>query len=181
MTKADQQRVPPVPVTLKDNRTVIIRPLQCSDAYALGVFYEAVPREDYRFYCPHPLNCDTAREVAARADEPLSICLVAVEGDAIVGYTSCNWNDTEAPKCSFGLCVARAFQGAGLGRALMAHILDICATVGPPLVCLTVQQANPRAVALYRSMGFAVVREQIRKPVDEFPSEPEYYMERALR
>ena len=46
---------------------------------------------------------------------------------------------------------------------------------------LTVQKANPRAVALYQKMGFEIVREQMRNQVEEFPPEPEYYMERKVR
>ncbi|MDF1514754.1 MAG: hypothetical protein P1S60_13175 [Anaerolineae bacterium] len=48
---------------------------------------------------------------------------------------------------------------------------------------MTVQKANPRAraVALYRKTGFQIIREQMRGQMEEFPPEPEYYMERIIK
>jgi hypothetical protein len=43
----------------------------------LADFYASVPREDYRFYCPHPLDAAHARQKAARADDPNFVCVVA--------------------------------------------------------------------------------------------------------
>jgi len=85
---------------------------------------------------------------------------------------------------SFGICIGRDLQGRGVGRALMVRLAEVAESVGPPVMQLTVQLANARAVALYRSMGFRVVREQMRANDDAgygFPPEPEYLMERETR
>jgi ribosomal protein S18 acetylase RimI-like enzyme len=76
-----------------------------------------------------------------------------------------------------GICIRRGFQDCGLGAALMDRLGAIARDVGPPVMGLTVQQANPRGIALYQKMGFGVVREQVR-PGD---GEPEFYMERRVR
>jgi ribosomal protein S18 acetylase RimI-like enzyme len=83
----------------------------------------------------------------------------------------------------FGLCIRRGLQASGAGNALMTRLLEVAKEIGPPVMGLTVQKANARAVALYTKMGFRVVREQMRGPmaVDGFPPEPEYYMERRTR
>ena len=101
----------------------------------------------------------------------------------MAGYAWCRWGEEQAKRSTFGICIGRACQGLGAGRALMARLLEIAAVVGPPVMCLTVQLANPRAVALYQSMGFGVVREQTRGEMDGhgFPPEPEYYMEKPVR
>ncbi len=86
-----------------------------------------------------------------------------------------------AERSTFGICISRDCQGSGAGRALMTRLLDIAREVGPPIMTLTVQHANPRAVALYRAMGFTPVREQLREVKFGFPEEPEYCMERPVR
>lgn len=60
-------------------------------------------------------------------------------------------------------------------------LLEVVEYIGPQAMSLTVQKANPRAFALYSKMGFQVVREQMRNQAEEFPPEPEYYMERNAR
>ena len=57
------------------------------------------------------------------------------------------------------------------------RLKEIAVTVGPPLMTLTVQKKNPKAVELYTRMGFRIIREQLR-PAD---NEPEYYMEMPVR
>jgi len=64
----------------------------------------------------------------------------------------------------------------------MARLLEIAQQVGPPVMGLTVQLANERALRLYRGMGFEVVREQMSdSSAYGFDPEPEYYMERLVR
>jgi ribosomal protein S18 acetylase RimI-like enzyme len=183
MRPEDQQRFGAVRAALKDGRQVVLRPLAATDGEALGEFYESVPREDYRFYCPYPLTREQAMLVAREADGPFRVTLVAEEPQSgrIVGYAWYRWKDDHAAKSGFGICIRRGCQSAGMGKALMTRLLEIARTIGPPVTGLTVQLANPRAVELYRKMGFVVVAEQMRQPSAEFPTEPEYRMERRCR
>ncbi len=169
---------PAVNVALKDGRSATLRLLGRTDGEALAAFYAAVPPDDVRFYCPHPLTKPEALKKAASADDSRFVCLVGVaeKGD-IAGYAWYRWQADDSPSSGFGICIRRDFQGSGLARALMADLLKIAARVGPPVMHLTVQKANPRAVALYRKMGFTVVREQVR----DFDNEPEYCMERKVK
>lgn len=184
MKQEDAQKFPPVKVQLRDGGAAIVRPLRVEDAEALGDFYEATPREDFRFYCPHELSRAKARQIAAGAMDPGAVVLVLeAPGGAIGGYAWYRWQPPDAPTSTFGILIARPFQGRSAGKALMTRLLEIAKEVGPPTIALTVQQANPKAVALYRQMGFAVVREQMRpaSPQWELVSEPEYHMERRAR
>jgi ribosomal protein S18 acetylase RimI-like enzyme len=57
------------------------------------------------------------------------------------------------------------------------RLLEAARIHGPPVMSLTVQKANKRAVALYRKTGFRIVREQQRAT----DGEPEYCMELNVR
>lgn len=184
MTPDAQRQFPAQAVTLKDGAPAIVRPLAETDGPALAALYAAIPPEDERFYCPHPLDREHAFANAARAASPLEVVLV-LETDAgrFAGYAWFRWTEAGAATSVFGICLRRAYQGLGAGRLLMARVNEIARAIGPPRMALTVQQANPRAVALYRAMGFVVVREQLRpaKPERGWDAEPEYGMERAVR
>ena len=183
MTSEDSQRFPPALVWLKNGISAVLRPLALTDGEALGEFYENVPRLDRRHYCPHLLDRQHGIANAAKALSPLEVVLVlALPEHQIGGYAWYRWPAADAEKSGFGICISRACQGQGAGRILMTQLLEIAKTVGPPVMHLTVQLANARAVKLYQEMGFTVVREQMSGAhCYGFPPEPEYAMERRVR
>lgn len=181
MTQKDQKRFLSADVILSNGVHAVIRPLRVSDEIILGDFYESVPPEDYRFYRAHPLTRELARTMAKDALSPNSVVLVLVTGAGMIGgYSWYQWQDG-SDKSLFGICIKRDFQNAGTGTALMTRLLEIAGEIGPPVMSLSVQKANPRAVGLYQKMGFNIVREQMRSATELFPEEPEYYMEREAR
>jgi ribosomal-protein-alanine N-acetyltransferase len=138
----------------------------------LGDLYENIPKADVFFYCPHPLTRDRALQNAAQAVSPTEIVWVIDPGDGIIGgYAWTRWG-AGAPVSTFGICLAAAFKGQGMGEALIRRLTEIARQVGPKTLQLTVQKRNAAAVALYRKMGFEVVSEQLRQP----DQEPEYVM-----
>ena len=183
MQITDQQRFPAVTVTLKGPQTLLLRFLAVEDAQAFGDFYESIERTAYRFYCPHPLTRENAEKRTAAALSPSVVGIVAINEDQqIVAYTSFQWKATDYYTPSFfGICIQKPYRGIGLGEVLMQRIMEIAKEIGPPVMSLTVQKANPHAVTLYRKIGFEIIREQIRQQVEELPPEPEYYMERKVR
>lgn len=181
MTPDIMQQFPAITIRLRNGQEGIIQPLTPEFGEALATFYAEVPREDIRFYDPHPLNREFALGNAERACGPCEVVLVCMLPDAkIGGYAWYRWKP-DAPVSDFGICIAPKCQRQGLGRMLMTRLMEIAKVIGPPVMSLTVQLANARAVALYRSMGFEVVREQMLGPRHEFAAEPEYYMEHAVR
>ncbi len=169
-------------VTLRNGVKVNVRPMSKNDADALGEFYESVPRQDFRFYCPYKLDRPTAAEHAALADSPIWVVLVIETPEKkIAGYAWYRMNKPEDKESVFGICIRPGWQDTGSGRAVMTRLLEVAREVGPPMMNLTVQLANPRAVALYQKMGFVIKREQMRGQVQEFPPEPEYFMEQPVR
>jgi len=52
------------------------------------------------------------------------------------------------------ITVLPVMQGKGFGRHLLEHAMMISRTHGAPAVLLEVRPSNPRALAVYRHMGF---------------------------
>lgn len=183
MTPELAAKFPPVEVTLKNNVRVRVRPLRTDDGDALAEMYSAITWGEFRFFCPYPLGRATALKHASQADGAEQMTVVAEGPDhRIGGYAWVRRSPVDAPQGTFGICVRGQYQGIGTGAALMARLFEITKADGMKTIDLTVQLGNPRAVALYKKMGFKVVREQMRgaSPTYGLVAEPEYYMERPL-
>lgn len=57
-------------------------------------------------------------------------------------------------RAEFGIGIARAFWGMGIGRALTEGCIECARAAGYEQLELDVVAENPRAVALYESLGF---------------------------
>jgi ribosomal protein S18 acetylase RimI-like enzyme len=69
------------------------------------------------------------------------------------------------PDCGFvyDIEIAEDHRGGGLGRALLAAGEDVLRSHGLTAVELNVFGGNTRAIGLYSSTGYRVVRQQMRK------------------
>lgn len=91
------------------------------------------------------------------AAAPRDIALVALREGRIVGMldTASEVRRRQHHVCRFGLMVEQASRGLGVGRALVAALLDWTAgNAGIERVELHVHAANSAARRLYRSLGF---------------------------
>jgi L-phenylalanine/L-methionine N-acetyltransferase len=90
--------------------------------------------------------------------DPQACRLVAVAGEEIVGSAGLHVMGASLRRQhvrGLGLSVAAEWQGRGLGRQLLARLLDWADNwAGVLRVELNVHVDNDRAIALYRSMGF---------------------------
>ena len=81
--------------------------------------------------------------------------LIAQADGSTVGFASYNkYRDDSLAKCGeiYALYVLRAYQGRGIGYALMQACLDRLS--GYPLIALWVLEGNERAIRFYRRVGF---------------------------
>lgn len=152
---------------------VIIRSIADGDAAALESVYNALGAESKRTF--HPLGDRTTVEtceaiIAENAPEAgKKFDVVAVTNGQIIGW-SFLWNlSSDCP--TFGLGVTDEWQGKGLGRRLMDHVLAEAARRGIPRISLTVVQDNDRARGMYERRGF--VRQESFLGDDGLPY---YYM-----
>jgi ribosomal protein S18 acetylase RimI-like enzyme len=172
-----------MPAALRNGRKGTMRFLRTADAEQLGDFYASLPPIAARFYWPHPLTRENGEKWALeQADSPCNVTLVLeTPEEEIGGYAWYRWPGEKAEGSVFGICIREDYQGCGAGRALMERLLHIAETIGPPLMTLTCQHANSRAVQLYRKMGFQIVKEGMVGARREFAAEPQYWMERRCR
>jgi putative acetyltransferase len=148
-----------------------LRRLGPADADALHSFYNGLSARSKRLF--RPLGARATLEQcrrladANRPGQDTKVDLVAVSGQAIVGWGFL-WNGHEWPEvATLGLGVADDWQGRGLGRRLMAAVLDAAPGRGLSCIELTVVQDNAVAQRLYESFGFARAGELVG--VDDLP------------
>ncbi|MBC3185987.1 ribosomal protein S18-alanine N-acetyltransferase [Corynebacterium sp. zg-331] len=93
------------------------------------------------------------REIA----HPSSFYVGACDGDLLVGYAGMAvLGPEEAPECEvYTIAVDPAYQGRGLGRALLDQLLHTADLLAAP-VFLEVRTDNAPARALYESCGFRI-------------------------
>ena len=89
-------------------------------------------------------------------------CCVLVRTSEIIGYAVLSSGANESH--ILNVCVTSAEQGNGHGRRLVKRLLDLARWQRSERVFLEVRPSNPRAIALYESIGF-----------NEFGRRPNYY------
>ena len=95
------------------------------------------------------------RSVAGELDNPLSLWLVALEGDRLLGYVGCQRVPPEADVMN--LAVVPVARRRGLGRRLMEALWEKLMALGDESLTLEVRASNAPAIALYEGLGFAQV------------------------
>jgi RimJ/RimL family protein N-acetyltransferase len=104
-----------------------------------------------------PQTIDEERAIIANHDTSGGLMMLAQAGGRLVGVLSIRPGQRRRNRHSteFGITVAQAWRGRGVGSAMIRAMLDWCRE-HPFIekVCLQVFSTNPRAVALYRALGF---------------------------
>ncbi|GBC99550.1 Mycothiol acetyltransferase [bacterium HR17] len=147
-----------VAVTLKNGERVLVRRFRRSDGKALLQFFtEGLSPESQRLYSLQPLDAQLVNWVVSEADAPDILRLVALQGEAIVGYAYWRQQIFKRAMPLLSIAVADAYQGLGLGTALMTLLIEGARLKGMEGLELHVFKHNHRAIALYRKLGFKVV------------------------
>ena len=81
--------------------------------------------------------------------------LVSPANEAI-GTASAWWDDDEIGRVHW-VAIVPEFQERGLAKPLIARVLQLLREHGHSRAILTTSLQRPRAIALYRSFGFAIV------------------------
>lgn len=102
------------------------------------------------------------------ADPGRCFLYVAVEDGRTVGYCSF-WRIFDEVHLN-NFAVHPSWRRRGVGRALLAHVLDEAARLGAPKATLEVRASNAPAIAMYEAGGFrraAVRRAYYTHPVED--------------
>ena len=82
---------------------------------------------------------------------------IRLDGEELVGYYFL-W-DFDQPAPVLGIGLADAWQGQGLGRLMLRHLIEEARRAGRDAIELTTGLGNERAFRLYRRVGFELVGE----------------------
>ena len=93
--------------------------------------------------------------IKGELDNPLSLWVVAVEGNTVVGYVGSQsvmgWADM------MNLAVSPAYRRQGIGEALVNALVAHLCDNGVIALLLEVRVSNAQAITLYTKMGFEQV------------------------
>ena len=93
--------------------------------------------------------------MASELENPLSLWLVALEGDTVAGYVGSQTVMGETDMMN--VAVSPAYRRRGIARELIQALLRELARQGSHRLTLEVRASNAPARALYESLGFAQV------------------------
>lgn len=103
--------------------------------------------EQASFSAPWTLD-DYLTEVA----RPIAHIVAVTDGDKLLGYGGF-WQVMEVAEVN-NVAVAEEYRRQGIGKMLMAGLLDLAALLGCEQVHLEVRAGNAAAIALYDALGF---------------------------
>jgi RimJ/RimL family protein N-acetyltransferase len=159
--------------TTKDGRPGLVRPARPTDAKAcLAVVWEAT-QERPRTLMTTPEEFWSVRQWRKhRLDwSEFGVWLVAEVEGKVIASLGCDRarRPREKHLCEFGVTVARAYRGIGVGRAMLEALEVWAAEVGVEKIMLRVFDTNVRARSLYEKMGY--VSEGMERRAVKFPDE----------
>ena len=141
--------------------TVVIRPAREGDAEAMVAYMTALTAENLdTISVRYPPSLEDEREFVLRSKVSERILiLLAFAGETLVGMLdlSAGQRPSDRHAGRFGMSVAKAWRGKGVGRRLLAAAIE--ETRGWPGFCrieLECAPWNAPAIALYESLGFVL-------------------------
>lgn len=146
-------------VLLRNGQSAVIKDLEPEDAAALYQCLSSFSEASLRVFRAQPFTYAEAKALAAHAAERGQLRVMAlVEGQG-AGYASLSWSGGGSAYPMLSIGIADAFQGKGLGRQMMQHLLERARERGASGVELWVFKENWRALRLYSSLGFRLTGE----------------------
>jgi ribosomal protein S18 acetylase RimI-like enzyme len=132
-----------------------IRPLRPEDADQLGdLFVELAHDPASAHFHPFPLDRAQAGRIAMRDGIREDRYFVARVDERIVGFGMLRGWDEGYVVPSFGVAVAIAHRGRGIGRRLLRHAIAVAREAGAERMILKVHTENVGARYVYESEGF---------------------------
>lgn len=141
-------------VPLKDGRSAALREVERSDGQLLYEHLMSMSDESRRLFCPYPFDRQQAEAIAADTHNSQSLRLIALVEGKPAGYAYFTTRNAKNGFPMVGIGVTDEFQGVGLGRALMNHLIREAIRRRCRGLDLNVFKNNYRAQRLYASLGF---------------------------
>ncbi len=116
------------------------------------------------------------RSVASELNNPLSLWLVAINGETVVGYIGSQTVLDESDMMN--VAVHPDYRRQGIAEALARSLAARLKEKGSISLALEVRVSNAPAIALYKKLGF--IRAGLRKNYYRNPKEDAYILKLAL-
>ena len=95
------------------------------------------------------------KSVVSELENPLSLWLVALDGDVVAGYIGSQSVMGESDMMN--VAVATEYRRQGVAAALVTALVEELAKAGNHSLTLEVRVSNTPAIALYEKLGFSQV------------------------
>lgn len=140
-------------VAARPQRMVTFRTLVHGDFdTVVACFNEAF--SDY--VVPFSMTATQLQSICIRRGVVLALSIGAFDGDRLVGFTLNGFDGQTAYDSGTG--VVPSHRREGVAREMMERIMPPLRDAGAQRYVLEVIESNPRAVALYESLGFTITR-----------------------
>ena len=116
------------------------------------------------------------KSIASELDNPLSLWLVAMDGDTLAGYAGSQTVLDEADMMN--VAVQPACRRKGIAEALMTALVNALQEKGARCLTLEVRSSNDAAIKLYEKLGFQQVG--LRKNYYRNPKEDALILRKVL-
>jgi len=157
----------PKTATLKDGRTVVIRPLTRNDFDKLYTFFQALPEEDRLFLRHDVTDPEVVGSWVENIDFRRVVALVAEDADRIVadGTLHMALHGWSRHVGHLRLVTARTHRNVGLGTVLARELVAVAERNQLEKVQAQVIEDNIGSVKMFEHLGFhvgAVLPEMVR-------------------
>jgi hypothetical protein len=163
------------PVTLRDGRQVMIRPLRAGDGAALSEAFDQLSATSKRLRFGSPpgtLGAAALRHLVDSVDGVDHVAFAAFDdGGRLVGVARILRYPDDPDTLDVGMTVADDYQGAGLGHVL-GHLLAANRPRPAKRIVTSVAAENDKVMSLFRAFGAAPARSGTRIVI-ELPDDPE--------
>lgn len=95
----------------------------------------------------------SVKSVESELNNPLSLWLVAIDGDIVAGYIGSQTVLGEGDMMN--LAVSPDYRRRGIGEGLVNALVKALSEMGATRLALEVRASNAPAIALYEKLGFA--------------------------
>lgn len=146
----------PTTITLRDGRTVTVRPMTATDGERLLQFFRALPVEDRQFLKDDVTQKEVVDRFVAELDYERVFPLLAeyrgaIVGDATLHRTKHGWSTHVA---AIRMVVGRDFQRSGLATALARLLVQHAVNVGVDKMIAEIVDNQIGARRAFAKLGF---------------------------
>lgn len=148
-------------VTLKDGRSCLLRNGTAADGEAvLEVFNQTHEETDYLLTYSDENSFTVSQEadfLQRKTDSANTVEIIAVVDGVVAGTAGIDalgMRDKIKHRAVFGIALAKAFWGLGIGKYLMEACIECAREAGYLQLELEVVAENERAVGMYKRAGF---------------------------